>query len=202
MESGPIVRRRLVASYHTYADAQRAMDHLADNAFPVERARIVAEGLRIVEQVTGRLSWARVLVGGALSGAVVGTLIGWILGLVVTPDMGFEVAAFGALLGAVAGMIANGLTHWADGGRRDFTSVQQIDADRYAILVEDQLAEQATGLLAGLARAAGAPLHTDPERTGGAAGATEGSPLRETTSSGAPGRTGDEDEDRHGVSPA
>jgi hypothetical protein len=201
MEPGPIVRRRLVASYHTYADAQRAMDHLADNAFPVEQARIVAEGLRLVEQVTGRLSWARVLASGALAGAVVGTLIGWILGLIVTPDMGFEVAAFGALLGAAAGTIANGLTHWADGGRRDFTSVQQIDADRYAILVEDPLAEQATALLAGLARAAGAPLHTDPGRTGGAGGATEGSPLQGTASPAPRGRAGDEDEDRHGASP-
>ncbi len=41
--------RRTVATYATYAEAQRAVDYLSDQQFPVERVAIVAEGLRFVE---------------------------------------------------------------------------------------------------------------------------------------------------------
>lgn len=34
--------RRAVASYATYAEAESAVDHLADQKFPVERVSIVA----------------------------------------------------------------------------------------------------------------------------------------------------------------
>ncbi|HZC19487.1 MAG TPA: general stress protein [Rubrobacteraceae bacterium] len=47
--------RRVVGSYSSYAEAQRAVDHLSDEGFAVERVSIVAEGLRFVEQVTGRV---------------------------------------------------------------------------------------------------------------------------------------------------
>jgi len=51
--------RVLVASFRQYLDAQRAVDYLSDEKFPVERSSIVGEGLKIVEQVTGRLDWTR-----------------------------------------------------------------------------------------------------------------------------------------------
>ena len=53
--------RQTVASYDTYAEAQRAVDYLSDEKFSVEHVAIVAEGLRFVEQVTGRLNWGRAL---------------------------------------------------------------------------------------------------------------------------------------------
>ena len=34
----------VVGSYETYAEAERAVDHLSDNRFPVERAAIVGRG--------------------------------------------------------------------------------------------------------------------------------------------------------------
>lgn len=46
--------RRAVASFSTYAEAERAVDHLSDQQFPVERVSIVARDLKLVEQVTGR----------------------------------------------------------------------------------------------------------------------------------------------------
>jgi uncharacterized protein YjiS (DUF1127 family) len=38
--------RRVVASYERYAQTQRAVDHLSDEHFPVERVAIVGEGLQ------------------------------------------------------------------------------------------------------------------------------------------------------------
>ena len=58
--------RRVVASFERYEEAQRAVDYLSDEKFPVERVAIVGEGLRLVEQVTGRLTWWRATVKGVL----------------------------------------------------------------------------------------------------------------------------------------
>lgn len=51
--------RRAIATFATYGEAQRAVDYLSDRKFPVERVSIVAEGIRFVEHVTGRLNWAK-----------------------------------------------------------------------------------------------------------------------------------------------
>lgn len=43
--------RRTLASYPTYAEAERAVDWLSDQGFAVEHVAIVGKGLRSVEQV-------------------------------------------------------------------------------------------------------------------------------------------------------
>ncbi|WP_306748104.1 general stress protein [Saccharothrix yanglingensis] len=71
----------VVGSYETYAEAERAVDHLSDNRFPVERAAIVGRGLNSVEQVAGRLTTWGAAARSAVSGAVPGALFGWLFGL-------------------------------------------------------------------------------------------------------------------------
>ena len=46
-----------VAAYGTYLEAQRAVAHLAEKDFPVQLVTIVGTDLRMVERVTGRLSY-------------------------------------------------------------------------------------------------------------------------------------------------
>lgn len=58
-----------IGSYPTYAEAQRAVDYLSDQEFPVQQVTIVGVDLMQVERVTGRLSWPKVLGGGVLTGA-------------------------------------------------------------------------------------------------------------------------------------
>ncbi len=41
--------QQTVASYTTYAEAQRAVDRLSDKKFPVEHTAIVADGLKFVD---------------------------------------------------------------------------------------------------------------------------------------------------------
>lgn len=48
-----------VASFETYAAAQRAVDFRSGREFPVERVAVVGEGLQTIEQGTGRLDWGR-----------------------------------------------------------------------------------------------------------------------------------------------
>jgi hypothetical protein len=48
-----------VARFDDYGSAQQAVDRLSDDGFPVEKLDIVGSGVRLVEQVTGRLTTGR-----------------------------------------------------------------------------------------------------------------------------------------------
>jgi hypothetical protein len=49
----------LLASYPTYAAAERTVDHLADHGFPVEHVHIIGRELFTVEDVSGRMTLPR-----------------------------------------------------------------------------------------------------------------------------------------------
>lgn len=145
--------RRPVATYTVYREAQRAVDYLSDQRFPVERVAIVAEGLRFEEQVTGRLSWGRALLNGALGGASTGLFIGFIFGLfsLITPLVSaLTLAFYGLIFGAIVGALFGLLFYAFSGGQRDFTSVGNIRAQRYDIVVDSEVASEAERLLAAL----------------------------------------------------
>ncbi len=73
--------RRAVASYSTYQEAERAVDHLADQGFPVQKVAIIGRDMRLVEQVIGRMGYGEAALHGAAAGALPGVLVGWIFGL-------------------------------------------------------------------------------------------------------------------------
>ncbi|WP_406154862.1 hypothetical protein OG806_01815 [Streptomyces sp. NBC_00882] len=68
--------RGTTASYTTYQEAERAVDHLSDQGVLVERVAIVGQDVRLVEQVTGRMERGGAALQGAASGALPGALIG------------------------------------------------------------------------------------------------------------------------------
>jgi hypothetical protein len=70
-----------VARFDEYEAAQRAVDRLSDDGFPVGKLDIVGSDLRLIERVTGRLTTARAAGAGAISGLWVGLLIGALLAL-------------------------------------------------------------------------------------------------------------------------
>jgi hypothetical protein len=145
--------RRVVGSYGSYAEAQRAVDYLSDEQFPVERVSIVAEGLRFVEQVTGRVGYGRAALQGSGSGAFIGLFFGFILGLFSLIDplvSALALAFWGLVLGAILGAIIGLISHAASGGRRDFSSVGGMEAERYDVLADEEVAEEAQRLLSGL----------------------------------------------------
>jgi hypothetical protein len=145
--------RRVVASYDSYADAQRAVDHLSDEGFPVERVSIVAEDLRFVEQVTGRIGYGQAALQGAGSGALIGAFFGFFLGLfsIIDPLVSaLLVALYGLVFGAIVGAILGLIFYALSGGQRDFSSVGGIEAGRYNVMVDEEVAEEASRLLARL----------------------------------------------------
>jgi hypothetical protein len=145
--------RRVVVSYDSYADAQGAVDHLSDEGFPVERVSIVAENLRFVEQVTGRMGYGQAALQGAGSGALIGAFFGFFLGLfsIIDPLVSaLLVALYGLVFGAIVGAILGLLFYALSGGQRDFSSVGGIEAGRYNVMVDEEVAEEASRLIAGL----------------------------------------------------
>jgi uncharacterized membrane protein len=143
-------RRTAVASFDSYAEAQRAVDHLSDEGFPVERTAIVGEGLRYVEQVAGRLTTGRAALLGASQGAMIGAFFGLLVGLIFSTDPNpaiFLLVLYGIVAGAIMGAIFGAIMHAATGGQRDFSSVSGLDAERFEVMVDDDLAERAAELL-------------------------------------------------------
>jgi len=130
-----------------YDDAQAAVDYLSDEQFPVQNCMIVGTELKQVERVTGRLTYARAALAGAASGAWIGLFVGLLLGLFATNSNWFAAVATGVLFGVVFGMALGVASYAATGGRRDFTSVSQVVATRYEVLVEHKLLGQAQELL-------------------------------------------------------
>lgn len=137
-----------VASYASYLEAQKAVDHLSDQHFPVQLVTIVGSDLRLVERVTGRLSYPRVAVAGLASGAWFGLAIGLLLSLFATSDSSSALPILPAILiGAGFGMLFSVISYSFTGGRRDFTSASQIVAGRYTVLCAVEQAHQARQLL-------------------------------------------------------
>lgn len=135
-----------VTTYPDYASAQRAVDYLSDNKFPVDRVAIVGTDLRLVENVLGRMTTGRAALAGAASGAWFGLLIGLLFG--IFSDGGWlAILLTCVLIGAVWGAIFGAIAHAMTGGRRDFTSRSTLTASQYAVTVDAESADQARQLL-------------------------------------------------------
>ena len=136
-----------LAVYDKYEDAQKAVDFLSDHEFPVQNCMIVGTELKQVERITGRLTNGRVAAAGALSGLWLGLFVGLIFSLFGEGSaLGviLSTALFGALFGVIWALVGYAATR----GRRDFSSVSQIVATRYEVLVEHKHAAQGRELLA------------------------------------------------------
>jgi hypothetical protein len=161
--SGTSANHTVVASYSTYAEAERAVDRLSDDGFPVQRIAIVGRGLHSVEQITGRLTMWGAAARGAGSGAILGLLFGWLFGLFdwVNPLIsGLLLALYGAILGAVLGAVFGLIGHAMSGGRRDFSSISAMRADSYDLLVDVAVAADAAGRLSTLDNTPTSSRHT------------------------------------------
>ncbi|WP_425860368.1 general stress protein [Arthrobacter sp. TWP1-1] len=149
-----------IGSYISYLDAQKAVDYLADEKFPVRHVSIVGNDLKIVERVTGKLSYPRVALTGAMTGAWFGLFIGVMLSFFdSTSNAGAPyVNVFTAvLLGAALWMLFAIIGYAAQRGKRDFTSTNQVLASSYDVIVTADVAGEARRLLAQLPMNSNAP---------------------------------------------
>ena len=137
-----------LGTFDKYEDAQKAVDTLSDNGFPVENCLIVGTELKQVERVTARLTWGRVALGGALSGLWLGLFVGLIFSLFNPPTSAFALLLATALWGVLFGLIWSLVGYAFTRGTRDFSSVSQVVATKYEVFTEHKFAQQAREILA------------------------------------------------------
>lgn len=138
----------VVGSYPTYAQAQRAVDFLSDNKFPVQHVAIIGTDLRMVENVIGRLTIGRVVLAGVSSGAWFGLLVGVLLSLFGGGESNVLGNILGAVvIGALFGVVFGVVSYRATGGKRDFTSRSRVVAGHYDVTCAPAQAEDAKNLL-------------------------------------------------------
>jgi hypothetical protein len=140
--------RQTVARYDHYEHAQRAVDHLSDNGFPVEQVEIVGSDLHLVEHVTGRVTSSRAALAGAGSGAWFGLFVGLLVGLFTTGPTWLGLVLGGAAIGAAWGAVFGYFAHSAMNGARDFSSARGLAAEHYDVTVPDRQQERARTLIA------------------------------------------------------
>jgi hypothetical protein len=134
--------------YDKYEQAQQVVDYLSDHDFAVQNMAIVGTELRSVERVTGRLTRQKAALASTISGAWMGLFIGFAFALFGKGNqVGFviTVVVFGAVFGLIWSQI--GFAALTRGGTRDFSSVTQVVATKYEVLVEHRLADRARELL-------------------------------------------------------
>ena len=148
----PEVPRGLpIGTYPTYLKAQEAVDYLSDHQFAVENVSIIGSDLRLVEQVTGRLTRGRVISAAAGSGALWGLFMGSLILLFAGNDVSIVVPIVATIIGALVGAVSGLLAYAATGGKRDFTSNTGVVATSYEVVCDPRSAEEARNLLGQLA---------------------------------------------------
>ncbi len=93
------------------------------------------------------MGYGRATLQGLSSGAVVGALFGFIFGIfsLINPLIsGLELALYGLIFGAIIGAIIGFAAHAASGGQRDFSSVGGIEASRYDVMADEEVADEAS----------------------------------------------------------
>ncbi|MDA4828257.1 general stress protein [Kocuria rhizophila] len=159
-------RGEVVGRYRTYAEAQKAVDYMSDEHFPVAMVSIIGSDLKSVEQVTGRLSYPRVALQGALNGIFFGAFLGLILTMFGGPEMAASIVPT-MLLGGAFFMLMATITYAMSRGKRDFTSTSRIVAGSYEVLAAPEVAGQARQVLGGMQGGPG-PRPQGPGQYGGA----------------------------------
>lgn len=137
----------IISTYDTYHNAQLAVDTLARANFPVSQVSILGNDIRSVERVTGKLTYGRIALMGALSGAYLGLFLALLL-IIIQPGVELIGIFFAAIVvGAGFGMLFGVLSYALNRNRRDFSSVMQLVAGRYDLITDPSLISSARQIL-------------------------------------------------------
>jgi len=128
-------RGELLGRYESYLDAQKVVDYLADNDFPVASVTIVGNDLKTVEHVTAKLSYPKVAIAGAAQGAMFGLFVGLILSIFGSTAANPMQLVSAVGLGMAIWMIFGVVSYSFRKGKRDFASSSQVLATSYDVVV-------------------------------------------------------------------
>ena len=136
-----------VGIFNSYADAQKAVDYLADEKFEVQNLAIVGTDLKSVERVLGRRNWGTVITQGMQSGISTGLLVALVMLIFAQPGSFLLLLAVSLAIGVTLGIGFSVAAYALSKGKRDFTSITQTVATKYEVLCEHKVAAQAREML-------------------------------------------------------
>jgi hypothetical protein len=136
-----------VGIFQTYAEAQKAVDYLADQRFEVQNLAIVGTDLKSVERVLGRRNWGTVIGQGVQTGVSTGLIVGLLMLIFARPGSILALLLVSLVIGIVLGIGFSAAAYAMTRGRRDFTSITQTVATKYEVLCEHKVAAQAREML-------------------------------------------------------
>ncbi len=142
-----VPRGEVLASVDTYAAAQSVVNRLARAEYAVANIAIVGRDLVTVERITGRLTYARVALRGVLNGAWFGLFFSLMFS-VFSESASTVVLPAVVAIGAGGGMLVALALYSQRRRRHDFSSVQQVLASRYEVIVPNGTLESAKRALA------------------------------------------------------
>lgn len=137
----------MLGTYETYDEALAVVDRLAKAEFEVKQVSIVGSDLHTVERVTGKMTYGRAALAGAASGVWFGLFLGLLL--FIFSESGNNIVYVGAaiLIGAGFGMLFGLVSYALNRRRRDFTSIHQVIAGKYEVMIDPALTAKAQEVL-------------------------------------------------------
>ena len=148
-----------LGTFPNYQEASALVEKLIAGDFSARKVSIIGHDPVIVERVRGRLGYGRVAASGAITGLWIGLLFALILG------SGVQTAADGSseflpqqfvsvvFVAAGIGMLFNIFRFSAAKNRRGFLSTQIPMASRYEVIVPQEDAGKALGIISSVPRA-------------------------------------------------
>src|SRR5918999_4411958 len=109
-----------VGIYNSYAEAQKAVDYLADEKFEVQNLAIVGTDLKSVERVLGRRNWGTVVTQGMQSGISTGLLVALVMLIFAQPASFLVLLAVSLAIGIALGIGFSAAAYALSRGQRDF----------------------------------------------------------------------------------
>jgi hypothetical protein len=138
----------VIANFKQYTDALAYVDNLIKHNFPAGSVAIVGSDLRTVERIRGKVTYARLALGGAVTGSWVGLAFGLVFGggsAATQTELVSATAGVGqsVVIGAGLGMLVNVIRYSMSRNKRGFISQSSVIASKYQIQVPAALADQA-----------------------------------------------------------
>ncbi|MEO7349486.1 MAG: general stress protein [Terrimesophilobacter sp.] len=141
-------RGDVLGTYETYDEALAVVDRLAKAEFEVKQVSIIGSDLRTVERVTGKMTYGRAAIAGAASGVWFGLFLGLLLFIFSPSQNAIVYVGAAMLIGAGFGMLFGLVSYALNRRRRDFTSIHQVIAAKYEVMIDPALTLKAQDVLA------------------------------------------------------
>ena len=140
-----------IATVSEYQTAEAIVDYLSDESFPVEYSSIVASGLNLTENVTGRLTKWSAFKKGTNRGLAIGLFIVPLFLVLTFVPKPTEVVVIQFIyltsISALLGGLLDLIRHLLSKGRRDFDSSGSLDAESYEVKVRKTKVSEARKII-------------------------------------------------------